>query len=104
MTVRAGAKDGDPYLNKRGSRYLGQVFVLKQSLTHGEGTLEIGDSLWRISGPDMPAGSSVKVVGQKATMLVVEAVSEDTVLSAYLFGLKSGGSGGSSAIRRVEMR
>ncbi len=79
VTVRAGAKDGDPYLNKRGSRYLGQVFVLKQSLTHGEGTLEIGDSLWRISGPDMPAGSSVKVVGQKATMLVVEAVSEDTV-------------------------
>ncbi len=78
VTVRTSAKEGDPYLNKRGSRYHGQVFVLKQPLAHGEGTLEIGDSLWRISGPDLPAGTSVKVVGQKGTALVVEAASEDT--------------------------
>ena len=76
LTIKDDEKEGDPYLNKRGSRYQGRVFVLKQALAHGKGTLEIGDSLWRINGPDLPAGAHVKVIGQEGTTLIVEAVPE----------------------------
>ncbi|WP_057461831.1 NfeD family protein [Pseudovibrio sp. POLY-S9] len=76
LTVKDDDKEGDPHLNKRGSRYQGRVFVLKQALAHGKGTLEIGDSIWRVNGPDLPAGAHVKVVGQDGTTLIVEAASE----------------------------
>ncbi|KZL20745.1 Inner membrane protein YbbJ [Pseudovibrio axinellae] len=76
LTIKADDKEGDPYLNKRGSRYQGRVFVLKQALAHGKGTLEIGDSVWRINGPDLPEGAHVKVVGQDGTTLIVEAANE----------------------------
>jgi membrane protein implicated in regulation of membrane protease activity len=76
LTVKDDDKEGDPHLNKRGSRYQGRVFVLKQALAHGKGTLEIGDSIWRVNGPDLPAGAHVKVIGQEGTTLIVEAASE----------------------------
>lgn len=76
LTVKDDDKEGDPHLNKRGSRYQGRVFVLKQALAHGKGALEIGDSIWRVNGPDLPAGAHVKVVGQEGTTLIVEAASE----------------------------
>ncbi len=76
LTTKNYDKEGDPHLNKRGSRYQGHVFVLKQALAHGKGTLEIGDSIWRVNGPDLPAGAHVKVVGQDGTTLLVEAASE----------------------------
>ncbi|KZL23274.1 NfeD family protein [Pseudovibrio sp. WM33] len=76
LTVKDDDKESDPHLNKRGSRYQGHVFVLKQALAHGKGTLEIGDSIWRVNGPDLPAGAHVKVVGQEGTTLIVKAASE----------------------------
>ncbi|QUS55312.1 NfeD family protein [Pseudovibrio brasiliensis] len=76
LTSRNNDGEGDPYLNKRGSRYQGRVFVLKKALAHGKGTLEIGDSVWRVNGPDLPAGAHVKVVGQEGTTLIVEAAPE----------------------------
>jgi membrane protein implicated in regulation of membrane protease activity len=36
--------------------------------------VKIDDTIWRLSGPDVPGGSRVKVVRADAAMLVVEAV------------------------------
>ena len=42
-------------------------------LTRGRGRITAGDSLWSVKGPDMPAGSTVRVVDADGTVLIVEA-------------------------------
>ena len=61
-----------PTLNKRGHSYVGRNFTLKDAIVNGIGTLHVDDSQWRISGPDMPAGSQVRVCEADGTTLKVE--------------------------------
>ena len=71
---RTAAKPSDqPGLNDRGSELLGRQFVLHEGISGGRGKIKAGDSLWLVSGPDLPAGSRVKVVGQEGVLLKVEA-------------------------------
>lgn len=58
-------------LNRRGLSYVGQHFVLRQPLESGRGHLEIGDTVWQITGPDLPIGSPVEVTGCSGTTLTV---------------------------------
>lgn len=62
----------DPYLNERAARYTGRVFTLTEPLVENQGTLKIDDTIWRISGPDMAAGTRVKVIGVDGPVLKVE--------------------------------
>lgn len=73
LMAKLSPSEGDPRLNNRGSRYVGREFVLAQPLSKGEGKLSIDDTVWRISGPDLPAGSSVRVVAVDGVRLQVEA-------------------------------
>lgn len=50
-----------PHLNKRGSQYVGRQFKLTEPIENGIGKLIVDDTSWRISGEDMPAGSTVEV-------------------------------------------
>jgi membrane protein implicated in regulation of membrane protease activity len=52
---------GSPFLNRRADGYVGRVFTLDKPIVDGIGTVRIDDSVWRVSGPDCPAGSRVKV-------------------------------------------
>jgi inner membrane protein len=52
---------GSPFLNRRADGYVGRVFTLDKPIVDGVGTVRIDDSVWRVSGPDCPAGSRVKV-------------------------------------------
>jgi membrane protein implicated in regulation of membrane protease activity len=61
-----------PTLNRRGHSYVGRNFTLKEAIVNGIGTLHVDDSQWRISGPDMPAGSQVRVCEADGTTLKVE--------------------------------
>lgn len=71
---RTAAKPSDqPGLNRRGSELLGRQFVLHEAISGGRGKIKAGDSLWLVSGPDLPAGSKVKVIGQDGVILHVEA-------------------------------
>jgi membrane protein implicated in regulation of membrane protease activity len=64
-----------PMLNRRGSQYVGQTFVLSKDMPMGRGTINVDDTTWRAvcdSGEDLPLGSRVKVIGIDGTTLKVE--------------------------------
>ncbi len=70
---RPGGKAPDrPFLNRRTEGYVGRVFTLEKPIVGGNGTVKIDDSIWRVTGPDCPAGSRVKVARADAAMLMVE--------------------------------
>jgi len=62
----------DPYLNKRGSRLQGRTFALSEAIEHGSGRIKVDDSVWRVTGPDAPAGTVVRVTGADGATLTVE--------------------------------
>ncbi len=62
----------DPHLNKRAARLQGRTFVLTEAIEHGAGRIKVDDSVWRVTGPDAPQGSTVRVVGGDGTVLTVE--------------------------------
>ncbi len=61
-----------PFLNRRADAFVGRVFTLAKPIVGGTGTVRVDDSLWRVTGPDCPAGSRVKVARADAATLVVE--------------------------------
>jgi membrane protein implicated in regulation of membrane protease activity len=63
----------DPTLNRRGEQYVGQVFHLSEPITDGRGRMKVADTVWRVAGPDLPAGAKVRVVGVDGTVLRVSA-------------------------------
>jgi membrane protein implicated in regulation of membrane protease activity len=73
--ARRVEKAGDqPFLNRRADAFIGREFTLEKPIVSGHGTVRIDDSVWRLSGPECPAGSRVKVVRADAALLVVEPV------------------------------
>jgi membrane protein implicated in regulation of membrane protease activity len=64
-----------PGLNMRGSYYIGRIVTVEEAIVSGRGRARVGDSLWSVEGPDVPAGTQVKVVGANGTVLVVEEIS-----------------------------
>lgn len=62
-------------LNKRGQQMLGKVVVLVDAIEGGEGRAKIGDSPWRVFGPDLPEGTRVKIVTVDGARIEVEAAS-----------------------------
>lgn len=63
-----------PPLNQRAQSLIGQVYTLQQSIENGRGKLQIGDAYWSVRGPDLPAGTRVRVVAVEDMVLSVEAV------------------------------
>ena len=63
-----------PMLNRRGQSYIGRNFTLKDPIVNGVGKLRVDDSQWRITGPDVPAGTQVKVTRADGATLHVESV------------------------------
>lgn len=63
-----------PFLNRRNVGMVGRGFTLEKPIVNGAGTVRIDDTIWRIAGPDLAAGSRVKVVRADGAELWVEAV------------------------------
>ena len=71
---RYGNLTDRPLLNRRAERHVGEEMVLDEPITDGFGRVPIGDTIWRIAGPDLPAGRRVRIVGHDGPVLrVVEA-------------------------------
>jgi membrane protein implicated in regulation of membrane protease activity len=60
-----------PLLNKRGEQLVGTVLPLHEAIVNGKGRVKLGDALWTVEGPDLPAGTSVRVVGATTMTLKV---------------------------------
>ncbi len=61
-----------PMLNKRAEQLIGQQAQLTEAISGGFGRARLGDSTWRVAGPDLPKGTSVRVTGAEGTVLRVE--------------------------------
>ena len=66
------ARGASPDLNRRGENLVGRLFTLDGPVAGGEGRVRVGDSVWRVIGPDLPAGASVRVTRLDGATLVVE--------------------------------
>ncbi len=62
-----------PFLNQRALRYVGREVVLQHPIEGGVGRLNLDDTTWRITGPDLAAGARVRIVGAEGAELMVEA-------------------------------
>jgi membrane protein implicated in regulation of membrane protease activity len=73
---RTGPAIDQPFLNRRSQALVGQLFTLEKPIVNSSGTVRVGDTVWRVTGPDLPAGSRVKVTRADGAALFVERVAE----------------------------
>ena len=66
-----------PLLNQRGMQYIDRLFTLEHPIVNGVGKVEVDDSTWRVKGPDLPAGTRVRVTGLDGVVFVVESADGD---------------------------
>jgi inner membrane protein len=62
-----------PLLNRRAEQLIGRVTTLDQAIIGGRGRIKLDDAYWVVTGPELPAGIQVRVVGSAGMELVVEA-------------------------------
>jgi len=70
---RRGARPPAPALNRADRGLIGREGVLDAPIVQGAGCIRFDDTLWRVEGPDLPAGARVRVVAVGGTILQVEA-------------------------------
>ena len=63
----------EPALNRRGEQYIGRNFTLSEPIVNGMGKVKVDDSTWKVTGIDMDAGATVRVVAVDGTTFKVEA-------------------------------
>jgi hypothetical protein len=66
--ARAGASE-EPLLNERATRLIGQSYILGDPIVGGTGRIRIGDTVWRLTGPDLPSGTRVRIIGHEGPVL-----------------------------------
>ncbi len=64
-----------PGLNQRGTELLGRTFNLHEAIVEGRGKIKAGDTLWLVTGPDLPSGQAVKVTAINGVILTVHPAS-----------------------------
>jgi len=71
--MRQRKDDSDePLLNRRADQLVGRTATLTEPVTEGFGRVRLDDTVWRVSGPDMPAGTRVRIVSVHGGELAIE--------------------------------
>jgi membrane protein implicated in regulation of membrane protease activity len=70
--ARRGSIEGDRRLNRRAESHIGRMLTLDGPIVDGRGRVKVDDTVWLVAGPDLPAGTHVRVVGADNTLLQVE--------------------------------
>ena len=72
FALKSGAAStSNPFLNRRTDALVGREFTLEKPIVDGAGTVRIDDTIWRVAGPDAPAGSRVRVIRADGASLTV---------------------------------
>ncbi len=71
MASRSPGDTDQPLLNRRAEQLVGRTAVLGEPIREGFGRIHLGDTLWRVTGPDLPAGARVRVTAVRDAELVV---------------------------------
>lgn len=67
-----GRGSDKPLLNQRANTLVGQVVTLEQGIERGRGRVQIADAFWTVEGPDLPAGTAVRIVATDGMTLKVQ--------------------------------
>ncbi|TWH15903.1 NfeD family protein [Pseudoxanthomonas taiwanensis] len=67
-----GRQSDRPLLNRRAEQNIGLVAPLEQAIVAGRGRIKVGDAFWTVEGPDLPAGTLVRVVAADGAILKVQ--------------------------------
>ena len=67
-----GIPSGDPLMNRRGARLVGQIATVSETIEAGSGRIHYGDSDWIARGPDAALGTRVRITGSDGAVLLVE--------------------------------
>ncbi|MBR0558243.1 NfeD family protein [Ciceribacter sp. L1K23] len=62
----------EPLLNQRTASLVGRTATLHEPITDGRGRVRLDDTYWSVMGPDMPAGSRVRIIESRGRELRVE--------------------------------
>jgi membrane protein implicated in regulation of membrane protease activity len=69
---RAGdAVTDQPLLNRKTEHFVGRHYLLESPIVDGTGRIKVGDAFWMVTGPDLPAGTRVRVVSVGSMTLEV---------------------------------
>ena len=69
-----GGEGGDE-MNLGSGRLVGRTVTVTAAIHNGVGRVRVGDSDWRATGPDTPAGADVLIVAADGTTLIVREIS-----------------------------
>ena len=73
-----GAGEGDlthqRMIDQRGASLVGRTATLAEPIREGRGRIRLDDTFWIVSGPDLAAGTQVRVVASNGRDLTVEPV------------------------------
>jgi membrane protein implicated in regulation of membrane protease activity len=58
---RASEREDNQFLNRRTKGLVGQVATLETPIVDGVGTIKLGDTIWRVEGPALEAGTQVRI-------------------------------------------
>jgi inner membrane protein len=72
VMAKGDGVSGEPFLNQRAEQLVGRTATLAEPISDGRGRIKLGDTQWRVSGPDLPVGTKVKVVSTDGSELSVE--------------------------------
>jgi len=69
---RSEPQSDRPHLNQRANTLVGHVAKLDQAILNGRGRVQIADAFWEVEGPELPAGTPVRVVAVNGMTLKVQ--------------------------------
>ena len=69
---KAARQSDQPLLNRRAAQAMGRVAELDQAIDRGRGRIRLDDAFWTVEGPDLPAGTPVRVIAVDGMVLKVQ--------------------------------
>lgn len=61
----------EPLLNQRSAQLVGSKATLIEAIKDGSGRAKVGDTIWRVEGPDMDAGTTMVVAEANEHVLIL---------------------------------